>query len=67
MRRILSLLCLLSALGPTLPGCGGSPDAAPAQLSDAEKQKKMEEAKAAMEQGMKRAEETKGSPPAGAR
>jgi len=66
MRQILSLVFLLSALGVTLPGCGGASDAPPAQLSEAEKQKKMEEAKAAQEEGMKKAMEGRGAPPAGA-
>ena len=67
MRRILVLMCLLSALAGALPGCGGASDAPAPKLSDADKQKKMEEAKAAMEKGLKDSMEQRGSPPGGPR
>jgi hypothetical protein len=67
MPRILVLVCLLIALGGVLPGCGGSPDAPTPNLSDTEKQKKMEEAKAAMEKGIEKSMGERGAPPPGAR
>jgi hypothetical protein len=62
MPRILVLVCLLMALGGVLPGCGGS-DVPPPNLSDTEKQKKMEEARAAMEKGMEKAKGERGAGP----
>lgn len=65
MRKVVSGLCLACALIAALPGCGGTPDSQPAALSDAEKQKKMEEAKAAMEKGMNDSMQNRGSGPPG--
>ena len=64
MRQILARMCLLGLLLP-FTGCGASSDAPPKVMSDAEKKQKMEESKAAMEKGMKAAEEQKGTPPGG--
>ena len=57
MRRVLCLIGLLCLLAPAA-GCGASADAPPPTMTPELQAKKREEANKAMEEGMKKKDET---------